>query len=84
MFGASFFGKTFFGGTYFGTNIKVTVVVKPRNLPSSSGGSEYTQNTIEISKKKFEKDRQKIIDQLLREDEELINIIIELVIVGIM
>jgi len=80
MFGGSFFGKTYFGGTYFGLNVTVTIVVRPSiSIPSGGRQGEYTKRSMTLSKKEFEKDRQKHIDQLLREDEELINIIIELV-----
>jgi len=82
MFGAAFFGKSYFGGTYWGPNVDVIVVVKPKG-PSHPGGGRnldvYTTRKMTLSKSVFEADRQKHLDQLIREDEEIVQIIVKLI-----
>jgi len=83
MFGAGFFGKTFFGGTYFGPNLEVIVVVKPKGKGDPQiGTSAITRRTL-VTKKKYLKDPDKILKQLIREDEELIRIIVQAIDSGI-
>jgi len=83
MFGTAYFGKTYFGGTYFGPNILVTVVVrkKPKAEEDSAPGpdDEYT-----VYKKEMPKaDKDKYLAQIMREDEEIIAIIVAAVESGI-
>ncbi len=78
MFGQGYFGKSYFGGTYFGLNVDVIIIVKPKfKYPSdSSPGDDYESKTIRVNKKKFELNKDKVINQLIREDEELVAVII--------
>jgi len=87
MFGASFFGKSYFGGEYWGPNVEVIVVVTPKKGTSHLGGSRnldaYNIRRKILPKAAFEADRQKHLDQLIREDEEIIQIIVRAIKAGI-
>jgi len=84
MFGASYFGKSYFGGNYWGPNVEIIAVVQAGTSQPSGGGRNlaYTVRRKILPKSAFEADRQKHIDQLVREDEEIIQIIVKLIEAG--
>lgn len=85
MFGGSYFGNSYFGGNYWGPNVEVIAVVRGKSHPSGGGRSQdgYTVRRKILPKSAFEADRQKHLDQLIREDEEIVQIIVKLIEAGV-
>lgn len=83
MFGGGYFGKDYFGGDYFPPTIGVIIVTKPKEPPSGPGGDVYTIRRKVVDRDRFEKDRDELLAQIVREDEEIIRIIIEAINSGV-
>ena len=84
MFGASHFGTTYFGASYFGPKVLLSIVVKSKRPDSVSGADGgYTIRTEKVSKNLFEKHQEKILKQIMQDDEELIAIITTAINAGI-
>lgn len=87
MFGATYFGKTYFGGSYFGPGYEITVTVRPRPSPSVPGAdlsALESKRTIKVTKQEFDLNKQQLLQQLLQEDEELIEVVIAAIYIGIL
>lgn len=88
MFGGVFFGKTYFGDTFFGPNVLITVVVRKKpskEIEDSAPGSndEYTIRTKKIAKSDIKTEKERILAQIMQEDEEIIAIIVAAIQSGI-
>lgn len=82
MFGGGYFGKDYFGGDYFPPTIGVIIITKPKpGTVSGPGGDIYTIRRHEIETRELEDNR--FLARLVREDEEIIRIIIEAIQEGI-
>ena len=82
MFGHSYFGASYYGPTYFGPAVEITVITRVKSTSGGGGQGPSITRKMKVTKEVFEKD-DKLIQQLVREDEEILLIIVKAIEAGI-